>query len=68
MLGILNDAIDLSTDFLIQDPDFFYQIPRAGVVDQEFGLLAFLDQRITKICFIDRLPVYGWSGGSDQPK
>ena len=35
--------------FFIQDPDFFHQMPRAGVMDQKFGLFAFLDQRITEI-------------------
>ena len=58
MLNILEDGANLIVYPLIQNPDFFHQMPGAGVVDQELSLLAFLDQRITKVSFIDCIPVY----------
>lgn len=58
MLSILENGVDFIKSLLIQDADFFNQMPRAGIVDQELRLLAFFDQRSTKISFIDRIPVY----------
>ena len=58
MLSILENGVDFIKSLLIQDADFFNQMPRAGIVDQELRLLAFFDLRSTKISFIDRIPVY----------
>ena len=58
MLSILKNGVDFIKSLLIQNADFFNQMSRAGIVDQELRLLAFFNQRNTKISFIDRIPVY----------
>jgi len=48
MLDIPDDGVNLITYPLIQDANFFHQMPGAGVIDQEFSLLTFFDQWRTK--------------------